>query len=405
MMNKIARVFLGLVPVILVSTTATGQEVTMSNVVEGNSQFALDLYGKLRSQPGNLFFSPSSISTALAMTYAGARGETAQQMARVLHFPAPQEKLPEAFESLRKSLKSESEKPGYQLSVANRLWGQEGFHILPDFLAITRDSYQAELALVDFAGNTEGARAIINQWVEAQTREKIKDLLPRGTLTPLTRLVLTNAIYFKGDWTRPFRKEATREEDFHVSADKTTRAPLMHMKEDFRFGAVDGLKILDLPYGKGDLSAIVVLPDAIDGLPALEEKLTLKNLTGWMATLGRQKVDVFLPRFQLTSQFSLNRALEEMGMPQAFDQGQADFSGMSTEEKLFISAVVHKAFVDLNEQGTEAAAATAVVMRALAVMVPKPPAVFRADHPFLFLIVDNRTRSILFLGRVVNPQG
>ena len=404
-MKAITRPFMGLVATILVGTAAIGQEVTMSSVVEGNSQFALDLHGSLKSQPGNLFFSPSSISTALAMTYAGARGETAGQMASVLHFPAPQEKVHEAFASLSKSFKSETEKPGYQLSVANRLWGQQGYHILPDFLAITRDSYQAEMALVDFVNNTERARAVINQWVEAQTQEKIKDLLPRGTLTPRTRLVLTNAIYFKGDWTRPFRKEATREEDFHVTGDKTTRVPLMHLKDDFRLGAVDGLKLLDLPYGKGDLSAIVLLPDSIDGLPALEEKLNLKNLTRWLGTLLRQKVDVFLPRFQLTSQFALNQALEAMGMPLAFDENEADFSGISTEDRLYISAVVHKAFVDLNEQGTEAAAATGVVMAVRAAMLPRPPAVFRADHPFLFLIVDNRTKSILFLGRVVNPNG
>ncbi|MGC8642371.1 MAG: serpin family protein, partial [Isosphaeraceae bacterium] len=256
-----------------------------------------------------------------------------QQMEQVLHVPGPQEKLPEAFAALLKSWKPEHEKPGYQLSVANRLWGQAGFHILPDFLAVTRESYQAELALVDFAHDPEHARAVINEWVEARTQEKIKDLLPRGTITDLTRLVLTNAIYFKGDWTHPFHKEATREEDFHVTSDKTTRAPLMHQKDDFRLGVVAGLKVLDLPYGKGDLSAIVVLPDEIDGLPALEQKLNLKNLSGWLSTLRRQQVDVYLPRFQLTSQFQLNDTLSEMGMPLAFDQRKADFSGMSSEDE------------------------------------------------------------------------
>jgi serpin B len=404
-MRRVARQVLLLVMATTICHRAIAQEAKMLSVVEGNSRFAIDLYGELKRQPGNLFFSPNSISTALAMTYAGARGDTALQMARVLHFPAPQDKLPEAFEALRKTCQSELETPGYHLSVANRLWGQQGYHFLPDFLAITRDSYQAELAQVDFVRDPEGARELINQWVETQTRQKIKDLVPSGALTPLTRLVLTNAIYFKGDWTRPFPKQATREEDFHVTGDKTTRAPLMHKTDDFRFGAVDGLKVLDLPYGKGDVSAIVLLPDQNDGLPTLEGKLNQENLGRWLTTLRRRKVQVTIPRFKLTSTFSLSDALKAMGMSLAFDQDRADFSGMSTEEKVSLSAVLHKAFVDVNEEGTEAAAATAVVVGVRAVIAPVEPAVFRADHPFLFLIVDNRSKSILFLGRVVNPLG
>jgi serpin B len=404
-MRRIARLVLFLVTSICAGPAAIGQEAKMESVVEGNSQFALDLYGELKSQPGNLFFSPNSISTALAMTYAGARGQTADQMSRVLHFPAPQDKLPEAFEALRKMFQTEIETRGYHLSVANRLWGQQGYHFLPDFLAVTRDSYHAELAQVDFVRDPEGARDLINQWVEAQTREKIKDLVPSGVLTPVTRLVLTNAIYFKGDWTRPFPKQATREEDFHVSSDKTTRAPLMHKTDDFRFGALDGLKILDLPYGKGDVSTIVLLPDQNDGLTTLEGKLNQKNLTRWLSTLGSRKVEVTMPRFKLTSTFSLSDTLKAIGMSLAFDQDRADFSGMSTQEKLYISAVLHKAFVDFNEEGTEAAAATGVAMTKRAAIRPVPPAVFRADHPFLFLIVDNRSKSILFMGRVVNPVG
>jgi serpin B len=403
-MSHVKRSILLLVTVAATGTVAVGEEVRMSSVVEGNSQFALDLYGKLRSQPGNLFFSPSSISTALAMTYSGARGETAEQMARALHFPPPQEKLPEAFRWLNAALRPAAEKPGYRLNAANRLWGQQGFHVLPDFLAVTRDSYHAELAEVDFVGHADLARETINEWVEKQTQEKIKDLVTPGALTPLTRLVLTNAIYFKGEWIKPFPKDATRDERFDVSGHKQTTAPLMHKTDDFKFAAVDGLKALELPYGNGDLSAVVLLPDEIDGLGALEQKLSFENLTRWMTGLRRQKVQVFLPRFKLTSAFSLSSVLAAMGMPLAFDEKQADFSGMSTEEKLYISAVLHKAFVDLNEEGTEAAAATAVVMMTRAAMIPREPALFRADHPFLFLIVDNRTKSILFLGRVVNPK-
>ncbi|MGO9600723.1 MAG: serpin family protein [Isosphaeraceae bacterium] len=375
----------------------------MSGLVEGNSRFALDLYQKLRDQPGNLFFSPNSISTALAMTYAGARGETAEQMARVLHFPVPQDQLPEAFAELLRELRPQAAKPGFQLDVANRLWGQQGYHFMADFLAITRNFYHAELAEVDFAGQPEAARARINLWVEQETHEKIKDLVPPKAIGPDTVLVLTNAIYFKGDWSHPFPKAATRDEPFHVSGEQTVHVPLMHRTDDLRFAAIDALQILELNYGKGELSALFLLPEAIDGLPALEARLNDDNFTRWISVLARRKVEVFLPRFKLSSQFSLPEVLAAMGMTHAFDS-RADFSGISTQEKLFISDVLHKAYVDLNEEGTEAAAATAVVMSKMMAVLPKPPVVFRADHPFLFLIVDNRTRSILFLGRVVSPK-
>ncbi len=376
----------------------------MSSLVEGNSQFAIDLYGRLRNEPGNLFFSPESISTALAMTYAGARGETAGQMASVLHFPAPQDNLPVAFAELLRALQPEAEHAGYRLDLANRLWGQQGYHFLPEFLAVTRDDFHAELAEVDFIAHTEDARQAMNAWVEKQTENKIQDLVTRGALTPQSRLVLTNAIYFKGAWTKPFMKAATRDEPFHLAGGKTVSAPLMHRTDEYAYAAMDGLKVLGMPYGDRNVSMIVLLPDEMDGLPALEQKLSYPNLVRWMGRLQHNRVQVYLPRFKQTSQFSLSAELAAMGMPLAFDEKRADFTGMSTQDPLFISAVLHKAFVDVNEEGTEAAAATAVVMSARAALVRSEPALFRADHPFLFLIVDNRTKSILFLGRMVNPQ-
>jgi serpin B len=381
------------------------EDATVSSVVKGNTQFALDLYGNLRSQPGNLFFSPNSISTALAMTYAGARGETGQQMAKTLHFTEPNDKLHDAFAALRQRLTAPGDKPGYRLTVANRLWGQQGYHFLPDFLALTRDHYGAELAQVDFAGQTEQARAMINAWVERETEDRIKDLVPSGVLTPLTRLVLTNAVYFKGDWSRPFFKPLTKEDDFHVTSDKTTRVPMMYKSDDFRFAAEGGLKALELPYSNGDLSAFLFLPDQVDGLSELETRLNDAALERWTAALQKRKVNVFLPRFKFTCQLSLSKVLQELGMPLAFNPSRADFSGMSTQESLFISEVLHKAFVDVNEEGTEAAAATGIVISIKSAVSPHEPVVFRADHPFLFLIVDNRTKSILFMGRVVNPSG
>ena len=371
-------------------------------VIDGNTQFALDLYARLKAdQPGNLFFSPCSISTALAMTYGGARGDTEAQMAKVLRFALPQEVLHSTFSLLHQALNSGGEKRGYRLHEANRLWGQQGFAFLPGFLILTRDHYGAELGQVDFKGQREQTRQTINSWVAKQTEDKIHDLIPEDVLDAMTRLVLTNAVYFKGDWTEPFDVKVTKDAPFHVTARQEVQVPLMFRESDYRYAASEGLKMIELTYGQGDLSMLVLLPDEIGGLAALEAKFTSDNLNRWLMGLRKQEVEVYLPRFKLTSQFDLREILNSMGMTMALAMTQADFSGMDGERDLFISAVIHKAFVDVNEEGTEAAAATGNVMKSIA---RKQPAVFRADHPFLFLIRDNQSGSILFLGRVVNPR-
>jgi serpin B len=379
--------------------------MTDSEIVRANNRFALDLRARLASQPGNLFFSPTSLSIALAMTSAGARGETAAEMAKVLHFPATNGNIHAALAGFQKNLRDAGVASGCRLSLANRLWGQQGYEFLPEFLAITRECYGAELAQVDFAGQAEAARQQINAWVLEHTEGKINDLIRPGVLTNLTRLVLTNAIYFKGNWSKPFPKSATRDDFFHVTSAKTTPVSLMSREDDLSYWAGEGVKVLEIPYGKGNLASVVLLPDDIDGLPALEGKMTVENLDRWLAGLRKRKVQVFLPRFRLSSQFSLREILASMGMNRAFSPDEADFSGMSTHEQLYLSAVIHKAFVDVNEEGTEAAAATGVAVAVRAAMVLSGPAVFRADHPFLFLIRDRKTGGILFLGRVVNPQG
>jgi serpin B len=323
-------------------------------------------------------------------------------MAQVLYFRLPQEKLHPVFRDLSRYWDVNAKDRGFQLSLANRLWGQQDFHFLPGFLAITREDYGAEIAQVDFVNQTEQARQSINSWVEEQTQGKIQDLIPAGVLDRLTRLVLTNAIYFKGVWTQPFGKEATKTAPFHISARLQTDVPLMYRKSYFRYWAGDGMKVLELPYGKGDLAMVVLLPDEIKWLSALQPKLTTDNLPRWQSGLRKQEVQVYLPRFKLTSQFQLADVLKAMGMTRAFNSEEADFSGMTNPTKLFLSAVIHKAFVDVNEEGTEAAAATAVVVTKKG---GRRPTVFRADHPFVFLIRDNRTGSLLFLGRLVNPQG
>ena len=401
---------------VVIAVIQTGPEpipqAEMKALVEGNNAFALDLYARLRDQEGNLFFSPYSISTALAMTYAGARGDTEAQMAEVLRFPTdemrhaqgmvmqmpwPQEKLHPAFKSLIEDLNARQKKGAYELSVANALWGQKGYAWLDEFLKITRDNYGAGLREVDFVGDTEGARKTINDWVEKETKDKIKELVPPGVLDGLTRLVLTNAIYFKGKWALQFKVKATRDAPFTLLDGKKVQVPMMHQSKEFGYMETEGFQALELPYVREELSMIVFLPKKVDGLAELEKSFTADDLAKWLDELHKLKVYVLLPRFKMTSEFRLDKVLKAMGMTDAF--GAADFSGMDGKEGLFISAVLHKAFVDVNEEGTEAAAATAVpeAMELVELLV------FRADHPFLFLIRDNRTGSILFMGRLVNP--
>jgi serpin B len=370
-------------------------------VVESHNTFALDLYGRLRGQEGNVFFSPYSMATALAMTYAGARAETAEQMAKVLHLPVEQEQVPGAFAALDASLTGAGKSRGYELYTANALWGQKGHPFLTAFIKLTHDSYHAGLTEVDFQNATEQARQTINAWVEKQTHDKIKELLAPGVLSDMTRLVLTNAIYFKGDWAKPFKKERTRDELFHVRARQETKVPMMHQKEHFGYLEDAAFQALELPYAGKDLALVVLLPRKVDGLAALERSLTSAKLTTWLGKLHAVEVDVALPKFQLTEELQLAKTLSEMGMPNAFNS-RADFSGMDGSHDLFLSAVVHKAFVDVNEKGTEAAAATGVAVKATAMLANAP--VFRADHPFLFLIRDTRSGSILFMGRLIQPE-
>jgi len=374
-------------------------------VVGGNNQFAFDLYGELaRQQEGNLFFSPYSISTALAMTYAGARGNTEAQMADTLHFTLPQDRLHPAFGTIISDF-NDGQREGYELNVANRLWGQQGYNFVPEFLSTTRNHYGAELAQVDFIGQTEQSRQTINYWVEEQTKQKIKDLIPQGGVTPATRLVLTNAIYFKGDWRYQFDPALTRDAPFQVAADRQIDVQMMHQVNQLKYRAFPDFQMLELPYTGEDLSMLALLPNEPDGLAALESWLTAESLDQSIDQLQQKNVWVFLPKFEMTSRFGLALTLALLGMPNAFDPGAADFSGINGQRDLFISEVIHKAFVQVNEKGTEAAAATAVLVSVTTSIGPYvPPPVFRADHPFLLLIRDNRTESILFMGRVTEPK-
>ncbi len=384
----------------------------------GNNCFALQLYQQVRGEKGNLFFSPYSISTALAMTYAGAKGRTQEQMAQTLCFPTAKEvvqKLAEgrepltaedfarAFGEIIKDLNARGGKGTFELRVANALWGQQDFEFLPSFAKLVEDQYGGHLERVDFVKAAEKARRTINAWVEKQTNGKIKDLIGPGLLDSMTRLVLTNAIYFKGTWARQFQKEGTQEEPFTLLDGGKIQVPMMNQQASFGYGEADGLQVLEMPYVGQELSLVVLLPREPAGVGELEKALTAENVSKWLSGVRRQEVIVAMPKFKMTHKFSLGAVLQAMGMTDAFSR-QADFSGMTGRNDLFISAVVHQAYVDVNEEGTEAAAATGVTMR-LTAMAPGRVPVFRADHPFLFLIRDIRSGSILFVGRVANPKG
>jgi serpin B len=374
-------------------------------LVKGNSEFALDLYARLRARDGNVFFSSYSISNALAMTYAGARGPTATQMAAALRFPMDGERLHQSFAKVNRDVNGAGAKGGAELQVANALWTQMGLATLPAFQATVKTLYGAGLTPLDFRGAPEKARMTINAWVEQQTRDRIKDLIPEGVLTPDTRVVLTNAIYFKGKWKYAFPEAATRNDTFTLSTGKTIGdVPLMSQQRAFRYLDGGSFQALELPYDADQQSMIVFLPRRADGLAELEKTLTAARVTDWLAQLAVRDVDVTLPRFKVTAEFQLKDALTDLGMPRAFSPGKADFSGIATGEPLALSAVIHKAYVDVNEKGTEAAAATAAMIFATSARAPEPRPVFRADHPFFFVIRDNGTGSLLFAGRLVNPQ-
>ena len=384
------------------SSVQGGEKADMQSMVEGNRAFALDLYGELKGGEGNLFFSPHSISTAFAMTYAGARGNTAVQMAEVLHFSLEQERLHPAFASIDKALGKMEKQGNIELTTANSLWPQRGFPLLEEYLSLVRKHYGVSITPVDYAKAREKARQMINAWVEAKTKKKIKNLLQPGVLDALTRLVLVNAIYFKGRWANPFKKSLTEDRPFWLRPGRSVEVPMMTQKKEFRYGEHDRVQILELSYAGDEISMLVLLPKKVDGLKDLESVLTKENLTKWKATMDEREVRVYFPRFKVTSRFRLDSTLGALGMTDAFDAAKADFSGMDGRKHgLFIGAAVHQAFVEVNEQGTEAAASTGISFGLTS--MPPPPLIFRADHPFVFLIWDNQRGTILFMGRVVDP--
>ena len=396
-------ILLGMVIILPKSAVIAQENSDLQALVKGNNAFALDLYAQLKTQEGNLFLSPYSISTALAMTFSGARGTTEKQMADVLHFTLEQEQLHSEFHDLQIQLKNYV-KEGIELNIANALWFQTGYNLLKDFLELTEEHYDAGLNHVDFAKDCEAARRKINIWVEQKTNNRIQKLIKPRMINALTCLVLTNAIYFKGEWVNQFEEKLTQENPFYITPEITVDVPMMNQEDRFKYFESDELQVLEVPYKGDDLSMVILLPIKKDGLTELEDSVNTDRLQEWMNALAWRQVTVFFPKFTMTCEFKLGSALADMGMPIAFTD-EANFSGMTGGKDLFISKVIHKAFVDVSEEGTEAAAATAVIMEGLtSVVEPTPPTVFRADRPFIFVIRDNHSGSILFIGRLVDPS-
>lgn len=377
-------------------------EADVQAIVEANNRFALELY-RLYSQKyegDNIFFSPFSLSNAFAMLYEGARGKTAEEMLKVFHFPEDTKARREGFLSLYREINKEDKK--YELSLANALWTQRDYPFLKGYLSAVEKYYGGRASNLDFSKDPEGSRQTINNWVEDKTKDKIKDLLPEGTITPLTRLVLTNAIYFKGLWVFPFDEKLTKEEEFRVAPDRSLMVQMMSLPrvQNLNYAETDDLQILEMLYEGEDISMLVLLPKG-NSLDKLEGSLNLQNLKKWRGMLKREEVEVYFPKFKLERKYSMAEDLEKLGMPSAFEPSEADFSGLTGKRDLFVTAAIHQAFVEVNEEGTEAAAATGIVLGRTAV---SRHFLFRADHPFIFIIQDKKRGNILFIGRLYDPR-
>jgi len=372
---------------------------------DSGNAFSATLYTSLAKKGGNLFFSPFSLDVALAMTSTGAAGKTLSEMQTVLGITGDADAVAKKYGELQKAISAP--KGGYEIALANALWAQKGYHFLPAFLKRLETSFGAGLTMVDFVNATEASRKTINDWVDTTTKGRIKDLIPEGILNSLTKLVLTNAIWFKGTWTKAFPEEETCDSPFFRGGpgEDPVTVKMMSQSGAFKHGTTEECAVLELPYGKDAAMTIILPTQRVADLEKLEAGMTPETLTKWLAmpTL-KDKVEVHLPRFKMTSKFRLKPVLQGIGMKTPFDEKDADLSGMDGSTDLVIAEVVHKAFVEVNEKGTEAAAATAVIVQTKGMSMDGPVTpLFRVDHPFLFVIRDLETHAILFMGRVTDP--
>lgn len=373
--------------------------------VEAINKTGIDLFLRLAqaNAGSNLNLSPYSLETALAMLYAGARGQTAAQMAQVLNFLPASDAIHADFAALLQALQAEGSSPGDQLSTANAIWVQQGFPINAEFTQLLQSDYGSAVKPVDFMDYVEQARQTINSWVSQQTQGMILDLIPGGALNPAnTRLVLTNAVYFNAEWSEPFDASQTNTQWFEVAPGQSVRASMMHQTSSFGYYAGGNFTALSKNYTGGNQSMVILLPNQTTGLASFEQSLTADNLTTWLSQMQTQQVAVSLPSFQAQQTLNLGNELSSMGMPLAFT-GEADFSGIAPQP-LNISQVLQKVAVNVSEEGTKAAAATAITISICGFSPPlSPPIEFNADHPFVYLIRDNSTGAILFMGQEGDP--
>jgi serpin B len=384
---------------------ATNSPATQPDAAAASNAFAIDLYGQVSKVDGNICISPYSVNSALDMAAAGAAGSTASQMLAVLHWTGQPGDLPAASASLTAEMLQQSASPRAgdpQISIANALFGQQGYPFEPAFLQVLDKEFNAPLQSVDFAAQPKQACEQINQWAAKKTNDRIKDAIPASAINPATRLVLVDAIYFKAAWAIAFSKSATEDQPFYPHAKEPAQVPTMALQKSLDYFETDALQAVELSY-RGSYSMVLLLPKSRDGLPAIEQSLTAENLSQWTAHLAPQLVQVHLPRFKMEASYNLNKPLGKLGMTDAFSRRSADFSGMS-REKLNIDQVIHKTYIAVDEAGTEAAAVTAISVSALAMRAnPPKPIIFRADHPFLFVLRHRPTGAILFMGRVSLP--
>ncbi len=390
-------------------TIVTANPSDETVLVRDNTAFAIDLYQALRKPDGNIFFSPYSISSAFALAFAGARGDTEKQMAKTLRFSSGQKVHP-AFSRLQNRFDKLKETGlGLSVNIANSIWPQRDYKLLDTYVSLIKESYGVSIEPIDYKTDEsrESARKLINGWVEEKTNKKISEILGPGVLNASTRLVLVDAVYFKGNWKDAFLPANTKNSPFYLTEDKIVQTPMMTRTSSFKYAEDKSLQILEMSYLGDGLSIIVLLPRERDGLKELEAKLYLDYLDKMINHLSRREVEVFLPKFKVTSSFELNETLIGMGMSDAFRQEKADFSGMDGNvNSLFIGSALHKTYIQVDEEGSEAAAVTDIRMAAVEARIEGPPIkppIFQADHPFVFLIRDNETGTILFMGRVNNP--
>lgn len=375
----------------------------MVEVAKGYNQFATKLYASLSAEElTNLIFSPFSIAHAMAIVYAGADGQTKAEMSEVFNFPQDDSEFHLEINALRKLMAPNDKKSDFQLRIVSRLWGQRDNHFFPKYVKTIKANYGIEPGSLNFR-QPDVAAFSINSWIDKQTDHKIRNLVDPGVFDELTRLVLTDVIYFKARWLAEFKKSLTSDDPFYVNESLQVTVPTMNQSASFNFLELSDAQILEMPYLMGDISMLILLPKSKDGLKGLEQQLSDDNLRKWSADLKSRKVNLHLPKFKIEAEFDLIEVLKSMGMSLAY-AAEADFSRMAKAKPLYLSSVVHKATVDVNEEGTEAAAATSIVGSG-SMNVPEKPIEFRADHPFVFLIRHNSSQSILFLGRVQNPKG